>query len=127
MTATNSAFDGVTKITLTNAHGEVNFFRIDEGRPNLDGFAPVAASSGGFVVGHSESGHHHVLEADGVTVMECELEGMKTLYAILEKPVGLKQAAGAPHAPQTIEPGAYIITNNVEYDPFTEQARRVAD
>jgi hypothetical protein len=59
--------------------------------------------------------------------MERELDGMKVLYAILENPTALRQAAGAPHAPQTVEPGEYIITNNVEYDPFLQQARRVTD
>ena len=42
----------------------------------------------------------------------------------LEKPK-LKIWMKSP--PQTVEPGEYIITNNVEYDPFLQQARRVAD
>ncbi|MCW2309689.1 hypothetical protein [Rhodobium gokarnense] len=122
-----SAFDNVTACRLTNAHGEVNFIRIDEGTVDTDGFALVGPGPDGFIVGHSESGHHHVLEAGGATVMEFQDAGMKMLYAILGKPAVLKQSAGDPHEEQVVEPGAYLITNNQEYNPFTEQARRVAD
>ena len=82
---------------------------------------------GEFIVGHSESGHHHLLEAGGVTLLEREQNGMKILHAILKNPVALKQDAGNPHDQQTIEAGEYIIGSSLEYDPFTQQARRVAD
>ncbi|QAZ46791.1 hypothetical protein C1M53_31560 [Mesorhizobium sp. Pch-S] len=81
----------------------------------------------GRAVGHSESGHNHILGSHGVTVMERTHNGMRVLHAILLEPVPLKQSAGAPHQEQTVEPGEYFITNNVEYNPFLEQARRVAD
>jgi hypothetical protein len=122
-----SFFDSIKACSLTNAHGEVNFFRIKEGKPDLDGFAPVKPENGAYIVGHSESGHNHILEADGVEVMERQIGGMKVLYALLSEPVSLKQSAGTPHKQQTVEPGEYFITNNVEYNPFLEQASRVAD
>lgn len=122
-----SVFNNVKSCELTNAHGEVNFVRITSGSADLDGFEKAKALNGNFIVGHSESGHNHILEADGVTMLERVSEGMKILYAIVEKPVKLKQSAGAPHKEQIVEPGSYIITNNQEYDPFLEQARRVAD
>lgn len=122
-----SFFDTIKSAVLTNAHGECNFFRITDGSVNLDGFTPVSPVNGTFIVGHSESGHNHILEADGVVVMERELDGMKILHAILMNPVSLKQSAGAPHKEQIVVPGEYFITNNVEYNPFLEQARRVED
>ena len=122
-----SIFDAIKSCEMTNAHGEVNFLRIIDGKPELVGFVTVGAEKGIFVVGHSESGHDHILEADGVTMMERISDGMKILYAIVEKPVVLKQKAGSPHKDQVVQPGNYIITNNQEYDPFLEQARRVAD
>jgi len=122
-----SFFDSIKSAQLTNAHGEVNFFRIAGETPDLTGFEAIKPSDKGYIVGHSESGHHHVLAAAGVTVMEKTSEGMAILLAIVESPTSLKQAAGAPHAEQTVEPGTYFITNNQEYNPFTEQARRVAD
>lgn len=122
-----SFFDSINACKLTNAHGEVNFFRIEGGAPDITGFTPVTPINGAYIVGHSESGHNHVLEADGVKVMEQIVDGMKVLYAILKDPKSLKQSAGTPHKKQTVEPGEYFITNNVEYNPFMEQARRVAD
>lgn len=122
-----SIFDNIKACELTNAHGEVNFFRITDGALNTAGFTEVKPLHGSFIVGHSESGHNHVLEARGVTVTERAHNGMRVLHAILLEPVPLKQSAGAPHKQQTVEPGEYLITNNVEYNPFLEQARRVAD
>lgn len=122
-----SIFDNVNRATITNAHGEVNFLKIESGSVNINGLEEVKPDDQGFIVGHSESGHHHVLEREGVKMYRGTEAGMAVLYAILENPVALKQDAGDPHAKQTVEPGEYIITNNVEYDPFTEQARRVAD
>ena len=90
----------------------------------------VDAKDGVIIVGESESHHHHVLDADGVTVMERTSgvpEGMRVLYAIVEKPTRLRQTAGNPHGAHTIEPGKYVIPIKREYDPFLEQARRVAD
>lgn len=120
-------FDLIKSGEITNAHGEVNFFRVGDGKIDASALEPVTPSNKGFIVGHSESGHHHLLEAEGVTMLRGSEDGMEILYAILENPVALKQDAAAPHEQQIVEPGEYIITNNVEYDPFTEQARRVAD
>lgn len=122
-----SIFDRIEACNLTNAHGEVNFFRVTKGNIPLDGFVSVMPIKGFYIVGHSESGHNHILEAAGVEVLEREYEGMKILRAIVKNPVALKQSAGSPHKQQIVEPGEYFITNNVEYNPFLEQARRVAD
>lgn len=121
-------FSNIKKATVSNAHGEVNFVRIEEGAVPFDKMRKVSPTEGTYIVGHSESGHHHVLEADDVTLRETESEGMKILYAIVENPVSLRQKAGGnAHAEQIIEPGHYIVTNNREYNPFLKQARRVAD
>jgi hypothetical protein len=122
-----SFFDKIKRCELTNAHGEVNFFRIQDGSPDLAGFTAISPEKGVYIVGHSESGHNHIIESDGVVLMEREMDGMKILHAILKNPVALKQSAGTPHKQQVVEPGEYFITNNVEYNPFLEQARRVAD
>lgn len=119
----------VTSMRHTNAHGEINFYKIEGGEFDATGFTPFndKNQSGAFIVGHSESGHHHLLEAEGATVLEKEQGGMKLLYAILTKPGELKQDAASPHEKQIVEPGAYFIGTSLDYDPFTQQARRVAD
>ena len=108
--------------------GEVRMHPIQE-IPDCD-LTPIAPINGVVIVGESESHHHHVLEADGVTVMERTSgvpEGMRILYAVVEKATKLKQTAGNPHGDFTIPAGKYEIPIKREYNPFTEQARRVAD
>ena len=123
-----SIFDHVKKTRLTNAHGEVNFLKIIDGTVDVSPLEIVQPAKEGYIVGHSESGHHHVLEREGVTVHRGTEKGMQILRALITKPVPVRQLAGGnAHEQQIIEPGEYLITNNVEYDPFMQQARRVAD
>lgn len=91
---------------------------------------PVAAKGGVVIVGESESHHHHVLDAAGVTVLERTdslPEGMRILYAIVENPTKLRQTAGNPHGDHDIAPGVYEVSIKRWFNPFLEQARRVED
>lgn len=97
-----------------------------------DGLAPFTERDqrGAWIISHSESGHHHLLTADGVTVMERTKdvpEGMRILYAIVEKPATLFQEAAVPHDAHEIAPGITKFRIAREFDPIMEQARRVAD
>lgn len=108
--------------------GEVRMEPITE-IPNCE-LQRIEPKNGVIIVGESESHHHHVLDADGVTVMERTSgvpRGMRILYAIVEKATTLRQTAGNPHGSHVIEPGKYEIPIKREFNPFTEQARRVAD
>ena len=86
------------------------------------------------IISHSESGHHHVLDRDDVEVFEQKEDvpaGMRILYAILENPeTALVQDAATPHEPMSLKgDGKRVVrfTISREYDPFSEQARKVAD
>lgn len=84
---------------------------------------------GGWIVAHSEKGHHHVLPA-GCDVMERADDvpaGMRILYAIVHEPSALAQEAATPHEAVHLPAGTYEIRIRREYDPLAEQARRVAD
>lgn len=111
--------------------GEVRIEMIDA---LPDGLTPFhdKTSKGHWIISHSEKGHHHCLPGDGVTVMERELPaefgaGMKILYAIVDRPVEMFQDAAIPHDTAPMQPGIYELTISAETDPFTKQARRVAD
>ncbi len=52
---------------------------------------------------------------------------MKMLYAVLENPGQLVQDAAVPHETHNLPPGIYEFRIAREFDPFAEQARRVAD
>lgn len=107
--------------------GEVRMQRI-AAIPNCE-TRPVPPKSGVFIVGESES-HHHVLDAGGVMVMEriaVVPEGMRIFYAIVENATRLWQTGGNPHGPHDVPAGTYEISIKREFNPFLEQARRVAD
>jgi hypothetical protein len=109
------------------AQGEVNIRKIDA---MPEGLSPVTIENGVFVIGHSESGNTHVIDADGVMVMERTKDvppGMRILYGIIERPTELRQNASVPHETITLDPGVYSFKISREFDPFAEQARQVAD
>lgn len=120
--------DQMKKFKLVAAQGEVNIRRI-EAMP--DGLTPVVADGGVFIIGHSESGNTHVIDAPGVTVMERTKDvpqGMRMLYAIVDNPkTVLRQNASTPHEGIALPPGIYSFRISREFDPFAEQARKVAD
>lgn len=85
---------------------------------------------GAWIISHSESGHHHLIDASGVTVMERTddvPDGMRILYAIVDHPAQLRQDAANAHEAHDLSAGVYEMRIAREYDPFTAQARRVAD
>lgn len=110
------------------AQGEVNIRKIDV---IPDGTVSVTSENGLLIVGHSESGHHHGFRDDGgVQLMERTRDvpaGMKILYAIVANPTALIQDASNPHDTIALDPGLYEFRISREFNPFTEQARRVAD
>lgn len=111
------------------AQGEIYARKIEE---LPEGLAPFSEKdkAGSWIISHSESGHHHVIDAPGVTVMERTKdvpEGMKILYAIVDEPTSLRQNASNAHEAHDLSPGIYEMRIAREHDPFTQQARRVAD
>lgn len=80
------------------------------------------------IISHSESGSHHVLDR-AVMVMEKPgaPAGMRILYALLDEPINLIQDAPDAHGSHTLPAGIIEFRIAREFDPFTEQARQVAD
>ncbi|OJF97611.1 hypothetical protein [Pararhizobium antarcticum] len=115
-------------IETLGAQGEIRMFRVDEIPGNA---VPMKKENGHFIIGHSETGHHHVLEAERVQVFQQPdaPQGMTILFGILESPGSLTHLRGHDtHAPHAFEPGDKIMfRTDREYDPYAELARRVAD
>lgn len=116
------------KRNVIAAQGEITIVRIEGAMP--DGLVPHTEKdrAGRPIISHSESGNHHVLDGH-VDVLEKPLapEGMRILYALLDKPTALIQDAPDAHGSHMLEPGLYELRIAREFDPFAEQARRVAD
>jgi hypothetical protein len=89
---------------------------------------PVERTSKGWIVSHSESGNHHILTGGEVMERTDNVRpGMAVLYALLDEPASLIQDATVPHEGYDLSPGIYEFRISREFDPFAEQARRVAD
>jgi hypothetical protein len=115
-------------IETLGAQGEIRIFRVDEIPARA---TPMKEENGHFIIGHSETGHHHVLDAERVSVfVDPEApQGMTILYAILDSSGSLNHLRGHDtHAPHSFEAGDKIMfRTDREFDPYAELARRVAD
>lgn len=102
-------------------HGEVFLQRVDHAP------ARPADKCKQFTVGHSESGHNHVLESD----VEFEVmagDEKHDLYVRLFEPAKLVHKKSFDiHETQIIVPGDYAVYQKTEYDPFAEVRRAVFD
>lgn len=109
------------------AQGEITIVRVT----NIENGHPLALENGKLIIGHSETGHHHVLEhtrGATVTVSDTAPEGMRILHAILKEPNKLIHERGHD-THETIEllPGEYEFRIAREYDHYAELARQSAD
>lgn len=114
-------------IETLGAQGEIRCFRVDA-MPK--GLKPLVREKGHLIIGHSETGHHHVLLAERAEVFEATTapEGMRVLYALLETPGELRHLRDYDtHGSHFFEPGIYMFRADREYDPYAELARQVAD
>lgn len=108
------------------AQGEAFIRRIDTRPEGLEAITPL---NGKHIVAHSETGHHHVMDAGSVDLLERTKdvpEGLKILHLIVKEPTALEHLRGHDtHEPIMFEPGEYEVRLQREYTP--EGYRRVAD
>ena len=96
------------------AQGEVYITRIDS---IPAGAVPRKPEGGRYVLGHSETGHHHVVSAATTQVLEPPTteripEAIRQLYLIVREPtqfIHLRQDDA--HAAHTLAPGFYRVRN----------------
>lgn len=107
--------------------GECRIVQIDH-LPNGIQTKKAERVAKGFIISHSESGHHHVLTGGDVMERTDKVPaGMQQFYAILDAPAEFIQDAANPHGGFKLDAGVYRLDVSREFDPFAEQARRVAD
>ena len=108
--------------------GEAKIYRIDALPASMTTRAPERDHTGAAIISHSERGHHHVIaDAEVLERTDNVPAGMAILYAIVKDPTCLKQNASHAHGEIALPPGIYEIRVSREFNPFLEQARRVAD
>lgn len=107
--------------------GECRIVKIDALPQGMES-KTAERTSKGFIISHSESGHHHVLTGGDVMERTDKVPaGMQQFYAILDAPEKFIQDAANPHGGYDLDPGVYRFDVSREFDPFAEQARRAAD
>lgn len=112
---------------IIGAQGEITIIKIDAIPDGVE-TKPAERHAKGWIISHSESGHHHILTGGDVMERTSGVPaGMQVLYAILEYPHALIQDAQVPHGGYDLAPGFYELRIAREFDPFSEQVRRVAD
>lgn len=112
---------------VIGAQGEITIIQIDAIPTNIETKA-VEKIAKGWIISHSESGHHHLLTGGDVMERTNDVPaGMQILYALIKEPQSLIQDAQVPHGGYDLAPGVYMFRIAREFDPFAEQARRVAD
>ena len=110
--------------------GEVKIYKIDSMPTMGTGGSVEADSVGRPIISHSEKGHHHVLDGPVEVLERTEdvPEGMRIIYAIVKDPgAALIQTAAGAHGRIALDPGIYELRRGREYNPFAEEARRIAD
>lgn len=113
---------------VIGAQGEITIIQIEEFPESISRVDVEPDKKGRYVISHSESGHHHVLtKAAEVFEDEYAPEGMKVLYALLDKPAALVQDAPTPHGSYDLPPGKYEFRLAREFDPFESLTRAVID
>lgn len=97
----------------------------------LAGGTPLQVENGKLIIGHSETGHHHVIAAGGVDVMEMPSPsaGIKLMRMIVAEPdkALVHERGHDTHDGIGLPPGAYEIRIGREYDPYQQLARQQAD
>lgn len=79
------------------------------------------------IIGHSESGHHHLLEAAKGTEYEvAELNGVLYLRLMGKARVIHKKSFDI-HETVILDPGIYEVKHKLEYDPFAQIRKAVYD
>ena len=81
-----------------------------------------------FIAGHSESGHHHILESETeFEVIEPENLGDSIFVSLLTPAKVTHKKSFEIHETKVLEPGVYEVYPAQEYNPFTKVMERQFD
>lgn len=106
------------------AQGDLFVRRIDA---LPEGLAALPAEDGQYILGHSETGHHHVVEArPDIRAFQSANDPFVLYLVVSNEPVALTHLRGFDtHKPIHITPGNYEVRRQREWTP--EGWRRAAD
>lgn len=109
--------------------GEVTIIRLSDDA-EIPQWPKLLPEGGNLIVGHSETGHHHVIERPAAVeiVAKPGSGAMAVLRMLVTHPTRIIHLRSTDtHAPIDLPPGKYEIRGQQEYDPYAEAVRRAAD
>lgn len=106
------------------AQGDIMIVKVSE-LPDQDKLVEVAPEGDAIIVTHSETGHHHVMERDNVTMFECKDNELECFLQVHRHATLQHLRSYDTHEAIIFEPGVYKVHRQREYTP--EGYRRVAD
>lgn len=113
---------------ILGQQGECVIIQIDAIPANVETKPHTDKTAKGFIIAHSESGHHHILTGGDVMERTSKVpSGMQIFYALLNEPQQFIQDASNPHGGFDLPAGVFEFRISREFNPFTEMARKVAD
>lgn len=102
-------------------HGELAFIKVDKLPKSFKG---ESSKHNMYIAGHSETGHHHIVESD----TEFEVLNGNERYLIIRDLAKLWHKKDVDiHETRILSPGIYKINEKTEYNPFTKVIERVFD
>ena len=97
------------------AQGDFIIRRIDKLPEDVREIEPT---DGVFIVAHSETGHHHVIEAEGVRAYVPEKPDLYRMFLGIDKPTAIKHLRSFDtHEALGLEGGVFEIKRQREYTP----------
>ncbi len=112
------------------SQGELTFMKLPDDADMTGATFSEVAPDGRWIIGHSETGHHHVMDRAPVQVVERAdaPTGVRILRLIVSDPVSCQHLRSFDtHAPVNLAPGNWEVRTAREYDPLAKISRRVAD
>jgi hypothetical protein len=107
------------------AQGELRFIRLPDNFVIPNGATKIEPKNGHIIIGHSETGHHHVMDGECSTLYRLP-DSILDCLLVVDKPDELRHLREFDtHESLTFKPGVYKITTGREYVP--EGWRRSAD
>jgi hypothetical protein len=111
------------KFKKNAAQGELTITRLARAPKNIGSI--VAPKNGRLIVGHSETGHHHVVDADCAVLTRID---EFTAYLDVKKPTQIDHLREHDTHPSiALQPGMYEFRTGREFDPFEQAIRASAD
>ena len=99
------------------SQGELRFVRLPDNFKIPKGAVKVEPINGKIIIGHSETGHHHVMEAERTTMYRLP-DSILDCLLVVNQPDELKHLREFDtHEPISFAPGTYKAVTAREYTP----------